>query len=253
MSFYYWRKVFAPDTTETNALKENSVNTLYIRYFDVDWPENDTLRAPVEPVRFDTVPSNYSIIPVVFIRNIVFRKLDAAAIPAFTSQIWALVRRINASIHINPAEVQFDCDWTEQTKDNYFDFLRQYHARSGAVLSSTIHLQQVRYADRTGIPPVDHGVLIFFNTDTSAVTQSPVYDRSTTHRYTPSLRNYPLPLDLALPIARAASANTLLEMVAEVNRHSNHRIRNVIFFDLDCQNLKQYDKGLFKEILDHTD
>jgi hypothetical protein len=247
VSFYYWRKVFAPDTTETKALKENSVNTLYIRYFDVDWPGNDSLSAPVEPVRFDSLPTGYTVIPVIFIHNSVFKKISAAAIPAFTSQISALVRRINTSVHINTGEVQFDCDWTGQTKDNYFEFLRQYQARSGAVLSSTIRLQQVRYAALTGIPPVDHGVLIFFNAD------SPVYDRAITHRYTPSLRNYPLPLDLALPIVHSASANTLLEMVGEVNRHSNHQIRNLIFFDLNHQSLKRYDRNLFKEILDHTD
>ncbi len=170
----------------------------------------------------------------------------------------------------------------------------------------------MKYPERTGLPPVDHGVLMFYNMgNIDAGPGSSIYDRNIAHRYTPSLRSYPLTMDLALPIfswslqvrdgkviqlldkmtagsfekdtnfiragskgfsARHAgflhgyyfqandviklesvSSTDLLEIVSEVNRHTNHRIRNLFFFDLDSQNLRQYDKDLFKEILDHTD
>jgi hypothetical protein len=250
MSFYYWRKVYAPDSTEITALRENEVHTLYLHYFDVEWP--DSVNAPIlgSPVRFDSLPTAYNIIPVVFFSNKVFEKLDSAAVPDLADKVLTLVTRISRSAQLQPAEIQFDCDWTEKGKNNYFNFLRQYHSASGVVLSSTIRLYQIKFADRTGIPPVDHGVLIFYNMDSAeSPTGNPIYERSSAHRYTPSLRSYPLMLDLALPIIRTASADDLLGIEDEVNRHSNHRIRNLIFFDLDRQDLLRYDKGLFQELL----
>jgi hypothetical protein len=253
MSFYYWRKVYAPDTAEVNTLKENKVHTLYVHYFDVDWP--DTVDGPIlgSPVRFDSVPTGYYIVPVVFFSNKVFEKADSVALADLTNKVLHLVALTNHAAQFEPEEIQFDCDWTEKGKDNYFRFLRQYQAASGLVISSTIRLYQIKFADRIGIPPVDHGVLIFYNMDSAeAATGNPIYERASAHRYTPSLRSYPLTLDLALPIIRSASTDDLLEIVDDVNRHSNHRIRNLIFFDLDRQNLLQYDKGLFQEMLERT-
>ncbi|HEY4338195.1 MAG TPA: hypothetical protein VGM89_19945, partial [Puia sp.] len=314
MSFYYWRTSFTLDSLEQRTLRDHSVTSLYIRYFDVDWPPGDTIPAPVAPIRFnsDSATGGYSVIPVVFFRNRVFEKTVPAAIPALVAKVEALVRRINASAHANPQQIQFDCDWTEKTKGSYFAFLREYKRVAAIPISATIRLHQVKYPDRTGIPPVDHGVLMFYNMgNIDAGPGSSIYDRSIAHRYTPSLRSYPLTLDLALPIfswsllvrdgkvvqlldkinagpfekdtnfvrstprtftARHAgflhgyyfqsndviklefiSSDDLLGIVSEVNRHTNHRIRNLIFFDLDSQNLRQYDKHLFTEVLDHTD
>jgi hypothetical protein len=312
MSFYYWRTSFNPDSSEQQTLTDNSVHNLYVRYFDVDWAPNDTMPAPVAPIRFDSIPTGYTIIPVVFFRNRVFEKSTPDRIPPLVNKTLALVRRISSSAHIDPTQIQFDCDWTERTKDPYFTFLRRYKQSSGMTLSATIRLHQVKYPDRTGIPPVDHGVLMFYNMgNIDAGPGSSIYDRSIAHRYTPSLRSYPLPLDLALPIfswsllvrngkvvqlldkmnaasfdndsafvrtsprafavrhagflhgyyfqvndvikLESISSDDLLGIVSDVNRHTNHRIRDLIFFDLDSQNLRQYDKHLFTEVLDRID
>ena len=266
-SFYYWRTTYAPDSTETDALKENKVHTLYVRYFDVDWPDTDTAPAPLSPIRFAALPTGYTIVPVIFFRNRVFEKLDSAPSRALAEKVLALVRRIDDAAHLKPAETQFDCDWTERSRDNYFRFIREYHALSGLTLSSTIRLHQIKYSDRTGIPPVDHGILLFYNMgNIDAGAGNSIYERTVAHRYTPSLRNYPLLLDLALPIfsmnvqaqdgktrSQHPTESDLLDMVDDVNRHSNQKIRDVIFFDLDRENLLPYDKGLFKEVLDRTE
>lgn len=332
MSFYYWRSSWTLDSLERQTLDDNGVKTLYVRYFDIDRLPDDTIPQPVAPIRSDPNAGPYVIIPVVFIRNRVFEKTPPGALPELVDKVQALVRRINASAsvqprslpstrgqarsvpfdRVHPGAIQFDCDWTERTKDAYFAFLRQYRQASGAIVSATIRLHQVKYPDRTGIPPVDHGVLMFYNMgNIDAGGGSSIYDRSIAHQYTPWLRSYPLPLDLALPIfswslqiregrviqlldkmnaasfagdsnfvrtpptrftvrqagfrhgyyfqagdvikPESISPDDLLEIVSEVNRHSNHRIGDVIFFDLDSQNLRQYDKHLFTEILDHTD
>jgi hypothetical protein len=312
ISFYYWRNNYAPDSTERKALATNGVHTLYVRYFDVDLSDSDATPAPVSPVRFTTQPAGFTVVPVIFFRNRVFQKLDSAASEDLARKVLGLVRRIDVSAHLQPVEIQFDCDWTERTRDNYFRFIRQYHALSGVILSSTIRLHQIKFFERTGIPPVDHGILMFYNMgNIDAGTGNSIYDRSIAHRYTPSLRNYPLMLDVGLPIfswglqirdgrviqlldktnagdfdkdtnfnrispnwysanhpcfkkgyyfrdndtvkVESVSADDLLDMVNDVNRHSNQKIRNLIFFDLDSQNLQQYDKDLFKEVLDHTE
>jgi hypothetical protein len=251
MSFYYWRTVFAPDSGESAMLRSNDVHNLYVRYFEVDWADTDSVARPFSPVRFDSFPSGYSIVPVIHFQNRVFEKLDARTMPAFTGRLLQLVGRINASANLTTDEIQSDCDWTENTQKNYFNFLREMRNTSGLVISSTIRLQQLNFFGSIGIPPVDHGVLLLCNTDTAAA--NPAYERATAHRYIPSLRTYPLTLDLALPIFPSVTPDDLKEMVGEINQHSNHRIRDFIFFDLSPQNISRYDKGTFHEILDHSE
>lgn len=258
MSFYYWKRVFSPDSVEATALRDNAVHTLYVHYFDVDWSPADTAPVPSAPITFAISPTGYTIIPVVYFRNRVFERLDPAAIPSFTADIFSRVRAINASQHVQNQETQFDCDWTEKTKTTYFGFLREYHRISVQSLSAAIRMYQLKYPDRTGIPPVDYGVLLYYNrgsTDTGNARS--VYERALTHRYAPSLRSYPLTLDIALPIfagsRNAKDGEDLLEIITDINHHSNHHIRNLIFFDLDERNLQLYDRNVFKEVLDHTD
>ncbi|HXB94218.1 MAG TPA: hypothetical protein VNU70_03630 [Puia sp.] len=237
MSFYYWRPVFAPDSTETSALQENQVRTLYVRYFEVDRPDGDSTLRTGATIRFDSSPSGYSIVPVIHFQSRVFEKMDSSAIPSFTRMILDMIRRIDTPAHLQPDEIQFDCNWTEPARIRYFSFLRHFAILSGSVISSTIHLQHLKGSE--SVPPVDHGVL--------------VYEKPIAHRYTPALRSYPLPMDLALPITSPVSADDLLEMVSEVRRHSNHQLHNLIFFYIDRENLARYKKGFFKEVLDHTD
>jgi hypothetical protein len=238
MSFYYWDPTFTLDSAEGNTLQDNDVHSLYIRYFDIDWPPADSAPVPVDPFTYASSPSNYTIIPVVSIRNRVFGKLLPAAIPSFAADIFARVRNINASRRIQNQEIQFDCDWTPQTRENYFSFLREYH--------------------RFSVPPVDHGVLFYFNLeDTDSGNQRSVYERTTAHHYTPSLRSYPLTLDVALPLFSTSryshDGEDLFEIVTDINRHSNHHLRNLIFFDLNRKNLSHYDRNVFREALARFD
>jgi hypothetical protein len=258
MSFYYWDPTFTLDSAEGNTLQDNDVHSLYIRYFDIDWPPADSAPVPLDPFTYASSPSNYTIIPVVSIRNRVFGKLLPAAIPSFAADIFARVRNINASRRIQNQEIQFDCDWTPQTRENYFSFLREYHRISVQSISSAIRMFQVRYLERTGVPPVDHGVLFYFNLeDTDSGNQRSVYERTTAHHYTPSLRSYPLTLDVALPLFSTSryshDGEDLFEIVTDINRHSNHHLRNLIFFDLNRKNLSHYDRNVFREALARFD
>ena len=257
MSFYYWQYVFTLDSAEEKTLQDNSVRLLYIRYFDVDWSPADTDLAITSQLSYQSSPAGYTIVPVICFDNRVFEHLSPANIPVFTAYIFAHVRMINASRRLQNREIQFDCDWTEKTKDNYFSFLREYRRISVQTISTAIRLYQLKYPDRTGIPPADHGVLLYFNmvrSDTG--DEKSLYERSVVHRYTPSLRSYPMTLDVALPIfpgvKNTRDEEDLMEIITDINQHSNHHIRDLIFFDLQQQNIRQFDRNIFKEVLDHT-
>ena len=314
ISFYYWRTTFTLDSLEKAALRDNSVNTLYVRYFDVDFAPGDPAPKPVSPLALDTIMRTWRITPVIFLRNRVFERLDTAGITSLASNVHSLVSAMNDSLQIKINEIQFDCDWTERTSNKYFLFLRQYRTLTAPtqLISATIRLHQVKYPGKTGIPPVDNGVLMYYNMgDINPGTQRSIYERSVALRYIPSLKSYPLTLDVALPIfawglqiregkviqllnkmyfthfendsnftvlmkdrysARHACfkggyyfqegdmvkiehipENDLLDMITDINRYSNHHIRNLIFYELDKANLIQYEKNLFTKVLDHTD
>ena len=96
-----------------------------------------------------------------------------------------------------------DCDWTDGTREKYFDLLR--NIKSGLsnekVLSATIRLHQVKYKEMTGLPPVDRGMLMYYNMGkiTPEASHNSVFNASDAAKYIDHLSDYPLPLDVALP------------------------------------------------------
>lgn len=208
VSFYYWKTRFELNQYENNILTRNKVPVLYVRYFDIDIDAGSGQPKPVSVITFDSSFIQKTIIPVVYIKNQVFvqkdslgENADSAGIVTLSKNVFQLIAAINQKIAITPSEVQFDCDWTEKTKDEFFLFLNHYKKISGQKLSVTIRLHQVKYSQRTGIPPVDEGVLMFYNMGTiSASDVNSIYEERNALKYVSSLKRYPLSLDIALPI-----------------------------------------------------
>jgi hypothetical protein len=309
ISFYYWKTSFHLNNYEQQTLADNGVQALYVRYCDVDLEPGATSPKPIATITFDTTAQAYNIIPVVFIKNRTFIKTDSTAVTALADSVLKLVSQINSSQKINPPEIQFDCDWSESTKENYFLFINHYRAISKQRISCTIRLHQVKYPGTTGIPPVDRGVLMYYNMGSiNAGPQRSIYEKSIAAKYNSFMSAYPLPLDVALPIfswglkirngrvtellnkiyfrhfendsnfryvnknwftavhpcfkagyyfaqgdavkIEQVSANDLLEMADDINRNSNKNINNIIFYDLDSANLVQYEKNLYKKVVD---
>ena len=62
-------------------------------------------------------------------------------------------------------------------------------------------MHQVKYKQRTGIPPVDQGVLMYYNMgEINAGTANSIYEKDIASRYNTYIKSYPLALDIALPI-----------------------------------------------------
>lgn len=201
VSFYYWKTQFSLNGYEKNVLKENAVDTLYVRYFDIDLKPKATQPAPVSPIQPDSSIKQYQVVPVIFIKNRTFERLPAAEVPALASNVFHLVSQINQSQHLTTREIQFDCDWTEGTRNNFFQFIQQYRLLAKERISATIRLHQVKYKERTGVPPVDRGVLMYYNMGAiNGDDNNSIYESSVANRYNAYIRSYPLPLDVALPL-----------------------------------------------------
>jgi hypothetical protein len=221
LSFYYWKTQFSLNNYERTVLKEHNVKSLYVRYFDVDLKPGEQQPTPVSPIQPDSSIRPYHVIPVIFIRNRTFERLPAAGIPTLARNVLTLVAQINHSQNIQTGQIQFDCDWTDRTRDKFFQFIKEYRARSNQIISATIRLHQVKYKEITGVPPVDHGVLMYYNMGAiSGDNNNSIYEKSIANKYNSYIKTYPLPLDVALPVfswALTIRDGKVVELLSKIN------------------------------------
>ena len=307
ISFYYWKTIFKLSPLEKTTLEENRVKKLYVRYFDVDWNLKSKQAFPQSPIHFEDKLSGFTVVPVVYIKNIVLQNKDVDVLD-LAQKTNDFIKQINTKNQISCQEIQIDCDWTLTSRDNYLKFIECFKKVSGKKLSATIRLHQIKYFQKTKIPNVDRGVLMYYNMGKIAPDSlNSIYDRNNANRYLMSLKKYPLPIDLALPIYSWAihirdgkviglknkintsifqkdanfiltnnnglkvtksnykngsfykkddllkleriSKNDLLEMANDLEDHLKATPKEIIFYDLDEFNIKNYEKDLFKQII----
>ncbi len=307
IAFYYWKTIFKLSEKETEILKDNNVNKLYIRYFDISLNPENQQPIPLSPIRFQQNVNNFNIVPVVFIQNKVMLSPDLD-IDGLAQKTFSLVEKINVTNKIQCNEIQIDCDWSLNSKENYLKFIERFKKLSQKKLSATIRLHQVKYFKKTKIPNVDSGVLMYYNMGTIAPDSlNSIYNKKVADRYLKSLKKYPLHLDLALPIyswgvhirnqkviglrskineselkkdqnfeqinaiffkvkqsnykngifyeendllkIEAISPEDLLEMADELDENLAQKPKEIIFYDLDEFNLKNYEKNIFEQVI----
>lgn len=300
-AFYFWRTSFSLTETEQQYLKDLDVKKLYIRYFDVGLQNNEPI--PVAPVVFNEKPTGYNVVPVVYIKNEVF--LQNGDTDSLAVKVYNYIQQINKSADVTVNEIQFDCDWSLKSKQNYFQFIDQFK-KLHPNISATIRLHQIKYPEKTGIPSVNTGVLMYYNMGIiNSGDDNSIYNQKTAKNYINSLQNYQLPLNIALPIfswgvhvrnnqvtnligglrvndltgdqfkkisenrfkvikdivfkgrylakddeikMEAVSANQLKEMMHDIKQNSKHKPNEIIFYDLNENNLKAYEKEDFKTV-----
>jgi hypothetical protein len=307
IAFYYWKTIFKLSETEKEILKENKVTKLYIRYFDIGLQPQTKEPIPISPIRFQENVSSFNVVPVIFIQNKVMLQsnLDVENLAKKAVQ---LVEEISAVNKIAFREVQIDCDWSLNSKDNYLKFVERFKKLSQKKLSATIRLHQVKYFKKTKIPNVDSGVLMYYNMGSIAPDSlNSIYDQKIAARYLKSLKKYPLHLDFALPIyswgvhirnqkviglrsklsfselqkdenfvqtsafffkvkqsnykngvfyeqndllkIEAITPEDLKQMAKELGESTAQAPKEIIFYDLDEFNLKNYEKNIFEQVV----
>lgn len=200
ITFYFWQSDWSPEST--SGLWENFPlqAPLHLRFFDLDWDpsrEEVILRGPLQVQA--TLPDEF--IPVVFITNRTFVHLPADRMDAVVELTLSQLQKMGWE---GKGEIQFDCDWTVETRENFFSFLSRFRAMAGpeVVLSATIRLHQVKFPEKTGIPPVDRGTLMFYNMGNLQEADEPnsILNLQIGEDYLAKLPDYPMSLDIALPI-----------------------------------------------------
>lgn len=200
LSFYYWKTVFSISDYEKEFLEHNDVKTLFIRYFDVDMDDLGEMAYPVSPVKFDSKPDNFQVVPVIYIKNRVMLNKHVD-LEDLSLKIISLTEQINKKNLIAANEIQIDCDWTIESRDTFMKFIEIFKKHYNKALSVTIRLHQVKYFYKTRVPAADYGVLMYYNMGNLAPdTINSVYDRMIAQKYLNSLPKYPMHLDVALPI-----------------------------------------------------
>lgn len=205
-SFYYWKSVLNLTEFEKRRLDSLHVETIYLKFFDVDWDEAGKKPVPVAKLQVskDELPGGISIIPTVFITNACIQKIDSSQVEKLAENIYSLIQEIKGSIGFDSIpEIQVDCDWTAASKEKYFLLLNNIkHKTPGTKLSCTIRLHQVKYISKSGIPPVDRGLLMCYNMGNlkDPATKNSILETEELKKYTGNLSSYPLPLDIALPL-----------------------------------------------------
>ena len=203
-AFYHWKTRCAPSAREQAYLDSLGVRRLYVRFFDVDWNAVRGEAVPLASVQLDTLALvGRQIVPTVYITNRTLTHIPDDQVPDLAARILGRIQALAGSLPYD--EVQLDCDWSARSREAFFrlaDAIRAGLADQGVRLSATIRLHQVRYYEQTGVPPVDRGMLMFYNMGEvrDPATTNSILDLGEAVPYLDEVEAYPLPLDLALPV-----------------------------------------------------
>ena len=204
-SFYYWE----------NSFKEKNIKEkLYIKVLDIAYSTK------LEIVKSNLQEKPKDFIPVVYITNETMQNVDFSLVSN------AIIQGLK---NYEFDELQIDCDWSGSSQSNYFKLLEDLKSKLNKTLSATIRLHQIKYYTKTGVPPVDYGVLMYYNMSDIADfnTKNSILDNDIAKKYHYNFENYKLKLKLALPLYSQAvqfrenKALSIFEGVEEKNFDSN--------------------------------
>ncbi len=200
ISFYHWKNDASLSNYELKKIDSCGVDKIYLRFFDVTLTEDKKV-FPVSVLReIDKNFNAYTIVPVVYITNECFKQ--HLSVDSFANQVEGLINQMFQH-HFKTqklGEIQIDCDWTVETKDDYFKFIHILKKQFN-VVSNTIRLHQLKYPTITGIPPVDYGVLMMYNTgDINDSLNNSIINLKEIKQYISDKSSYNIPLKLALPL-----------------------------------------------------
>ncbi|HLP54386.1 MAG TPA: hypothetical protein VK151_05120 [Fluviicola sp.] len=198
VAFYYWKQAFALDQAQQSLLTSCETEELFVKFFDVTHDPSTGAAKPVSVITFDEQPA-LQIIPCVYIQNDVFKHPQ----PELAQKIYKLVQRTAVKNKLSISELQIDCDWSGTTRAAYFGFLRTLQQLDQKLkITCTIRLHQVKYQAETGVPPVKKGVLMCYNMDDLDAfdVENSILSVATLKKYISPTTDYPVELDLALPI-----------------------------------------------------
>lgn len=205
-AFYYWKtNEYSLYGANDSILKKVGATKLYVKFFEVE--KNEVMGyIPVVKTQLSTYnQDSLTIIPTVYIRNEVFLKSSKGSLDTLADNVNFLIDKYSKNRLDREngfAEYQMDCDWTINSKENYFYFLKKLKEISKKEISCTLRLYPYKYPDKMGIPPVDKVTLMCYNliNPIENPKKNSILDVDELASYLNVKTKYPIHLDIALPI-----------------------------------------------------
>ena len=204
-AFYHWQTEFQLADSEKTYLQDFPIKKIYVKFFDVDWHASGEPLPQAEVIWNEILQEDIEIIPTIFITNRSLKNYPLEKMEDLGENILEKIFELLPVEKKDISEIQIDCDWSGTTKEKYFrllSFLRKNISSKKINLSTTIRLHQIKFFKQTGVPPVDKGMLMFYNVGevTKMETNNSILDLEIAKQYLENFEKYPLQLDLALPI-----------------------------------------------------
>jgi hypothetical protein len=211
IAFHHWKSHLALSDFEKKYCTELNAKTLYLRFFDVDFNAKNKCAEPIAELSFNKndLINFDKIIPTIFITNRTLVNTEMQQIDSLSTLIVKhLEQKIGtytegSSFQNKIEEILIDCDWTNTTKDKFFNLIKQLKTQLiNKKITTTIRLHQIKFKEKTGVPPADKGLLMAYNTSdlNDPKTINSILDIDVLKSYISELNKYPLKLDIALPI-----------------------------------------------------
>lgn len=201
---YYWETNLNLSDKEQSVMNSLNAEFLYTRFFDVQLG-SDGKPVPSAVINFGENLPDQKIVPCVYITQEALNALSWRDLGYYARNIVKLIQQKANEITLEPREIQIDCDWTRHNKKLYFALLKKIKGQpylQNKTLSVTIRLHQIKYFQKTGIPPVDKGLLMVYNLNDlkNSKVDNSIISLKTAKAYLSYLPEYPFELDVALPI-----------------------------------------------------
>lgn len=207
-AFYHWQTTLDMTPGERRYLDSLGCKKIYVKLLDIGRDQHSGSITPYSLLDAGS-PGNLAgidLVPAVFMTNEVFQHISPRETEWLAGKVANALASFEKREDIRFArEIQFDCDWTPSTREAFFSFLQKTRAYlpENTRLSATIRLHQYKFPGQTGVPPVDRGMLMFYNTGDieNAADRNSIFYPCDAEKYVAGApQDYPLPLDLALPV-----------------------------------------------------
>ncbi|TAJ15016.1 hypothetical protein DMA11_03565 [Marinilabiliaceae bacterium JC017] len=205
-AFYHWEQTVDLQEPELTLLEQVKATNLYLRIFDIDYKDKSKAPAFLSLVNVKQIPpAEYNLIPCIFITNRSFKGVNYPLTDSLARRTASQIRHLQKKNKLSFGdEIQIDCDWTPSTRNYYFAFLKYLrdYLPEFTTLSATIRLHQYKYPKKTGVPPIDKGSLMLYNMGNfeKPDAKNAIYDNAILKQYLSKTQQYPLHLDIAMPV-----------------------------------------------------
>ena len=227
VDFYYWKTNVSLDETEQEYFCNLGCERLYIRFFDVD-NDGAGIRPLAKVIPFDSKVLQAEYVPVVFITNRTFNGISSQSINDLAQSVSILINEIADANNIPEMnEIQIDCDWTSNTRNDYFLFLECLKKVSNKKITVTLRLHQIAERQKNGVPPVEKGYLMCYATSspTDFSEKNSILDISLLKSYLKTANDYPVAFDVALPIYSWAIVKNHIGNIKLINNVTEAELR----------------------------